>query len=58
MMASGMKKFYYGFVTGDGVVISVNDLKEYGRNGKIIVISTGQKIDFDGANKGQEACLV
>ena len=58
IMASGVKKFYYGFVTGDGVIVSAHDLKQFGRNGKITVISTGQKIDFDGANKGQEACLV
>ena len=44
MMASGIKKFYYGFVTGDGVIISAHDLKQYGRNGKITVISDRKSV--------------
>ncbi|MGL5069050.1 MAG: hypothetical protein ACRC6T_14745 [Sarcina sp.] len=58
MMSEGNKGFYYGFVTKDGVVIPAYSLKKYGREGKVVVISTGQEIDFNGANNGQVACLV
>ncbi|WP_297521295.1 hypothetical protein [uncultured Clostridium sp.] len=58
MMVEGNKLFYYGFITGDGVVIPAHQLKEYGREGKVQVIETGQAIDFNGANNGQAAWLV
>lgn len=58
MLVHGDKNFYYGFVTADGVVIPAYELKQYAKEGQVKVISTGQEIDFNGANNGQDACLV
>lgn len=56
--AGGSKRLDYGFVTSDGVLISASELNAYANQGKVVVISSGQKIDFDGADNGQDSCLV
>ncbi|MGL4450550.1 MAG: hypothetical protein ACRCTZ_05090 [Sarcina sp.] len=58
MLVNRIQKFYYGFVTADGVVIPAYQLKQYGEEEKVKVISTRQQINFNGVNNGQNDCLV
>lgn len=57
-IANGIKKFDYGFVTGEGVIISRSILNNFAKEGKVKLILTGNNIEFNGNCNNKNENLV